>query len=55
MQDALINARENARKDYGMTLRKFAAFCGVSPSFVSKWTDIGPHSEPDIVCRRPEE
>lgn len=47
---ALCVARENARKiPYAMTTRKFAAFCGMSPTRLCRWTDNDCDSPPDFV------
>jgi len=54
-QDALIVGRENARTQLKMTLRKWSAFCGVSPTNMSKWTCGQQEREPDIICRGPIE
>lgn len=48
---ALTIARENARTQLGMTLRKFAALCGHSPTQISKWTGTTPSGQPDFVRR----
>lgn len=47
LRSALCTARENARTKHQMTLRMFAAMCGHSPTWVSRWTakDCGP---PDL-------
>jgi DNA-binding transcriptional regulator YiaG len=51
VEAALRTARKNAREQYGMTLRKFAKFCGATASDISKWTADPIEGEPDIVCR----
>jgi len=52
LRSALCIARANALQQHGMTLRKFSALCGHSPTWVSRWTAKDCDSPPDIVCRR---
>jgi len=49
LRSALCVARENGRNQLGLTLRKFAALCGRSPSWISRWTNSDIDGPPDLV------
>jgi len=49
LRSALCVARENGRNQLGLTLRKFAALCGRSPSWISRWTNSDIDGPPDLI------
>lgn len=46
---ALKHARIACRDEYGITTRKFARMCGISPTQLSEWTADIPAVPPDIA------
>lgn len=48
LREAIQSARIAARSN-GITTRQFAAWCGVSPTQLSRWTDNTPLGEPDFI------
>jgi hypothetical protein len=48
LREALKSARTAARSN-GVTTRRFAAWCGVSPTQLSEWTADLPDCEPDLI------
>lgn len=54
LKEALSKCRESCRIQHGVTTRKFAELCGITPTLLCKWTSptVEELGEPDIICQR---